>query len=139
MPEGKTEKFISNMKTMTQNEAQVANTDRPATVQYVAPDVNIYETKDGYELEAEMPGVSKEGLEITVEGQQISIVGRRADEVVPGEVLFRERSHAAYRRVFDLDPAIDTTRIAARMQQGVLHLALPKSEAVKPRKIAVSE
>jgi HSP20 family protein len=138
MPEGKT-KIISAMKTMTQNETQVANTDRPGTVQYVAPDVNIYETKDGYELEAEMPGVNKDGLEITVEGQQISIVGRRSDEVVTGDVLFRERSNTAYRRVFDLDPAIDTTRIAARMQQGVLHLALPKSEAVKPRKIAVSE
>jgi HSP20 family protein len=138
MPEGKT-RIISAMKTMTQNETQVAKTDRPVTIQYVAPDVNIYETKDGYELEAEMPGVNKDGLEITVEGQQISIVGRRSDEVVPGEVLFRERSNAAYRRVFDLDPAIDTTRIAARMQQGVLHLALPKSEAVKPRKIAVSE
>jgi HSP20 family protein len=138
MPEGKT-KIISAMKTMTQNETQVANTDRPGTVQYVAPDVNIYETKDGYELEAEMPGVNKDGLEITVEGQQISIVGRRSDEVVTGDVLFRERSNTAYWRVFDLDPAIDTTRIAARMQQGVLHLALPKSEAVKPRKIAVSE
>lgn len=127
------------MKTMTQNEAQAAQTDRPAAMQYVAPDVNIYETQNGYELEAEMPGVNKDGLEITVEGQQISIVGRRTDEVVPGEALFRERSNAAFRRVFDLDPAIDTTRIAARMHQGVLHLALPKSEAVKPRKIAVSE
>lgn len=127
------------MKTTTQNEAQTAQSDRPATLQYVAPDVNIYETQNGYELEAEMPGVNKDGLEITVEGQQISIVGRRTDEVVPGQVLFRERSNAAFRRVFDLDPAIDTTRIAARMHQGVLHLALPKSEAVKPRKIAVSE
>ena len=138
LPEGKS-KIYSAMKTMTQNETQVAQTDRPASVPYLAPQVNIYETKDGYELEAEMPGVNKDGLEITVEGQQISIIGRRADEVVAGEVLFRERANAAYRRVFDLDPAIDTTRIAARMQQGVLHLALPKSEAVKPRKIAVSE
>jgi HSP20 family protein len=58
---------------------------------------------------------------------------------VAGETLFRERHGADYRRVFDLDPAIDTERISARMNQGVLSLTLPKSEAVKPRKIVLSE
>ena len=108
-------------------------------MQYIAPEVNIYESKDGYELEAEMPGVNKDGLEITLEGNEITITGHRTNEAVNGEVLFRERNNASYRRVFDLDPAIDTTRISARMNQGVLLLSLPKSEAVKPRKIVVSE
>lgn len=128
------------MKTLThQRENQPAKSDRAAAPQYVAPDVNIYETKDGYVLEAEMPGVNKSGLEITLENHEISLVGRPANEVVPGETLFRERQGADYRRVFDLDPAIDTARISARMEQGVLYLSLPKSEAVKPRKIVVSE
>jgi len=74
-----------------------------------------------------------------LEGTEITITGHRPNEVVNGEVLFRERTSASYRRVFDLDPAIDTARISARMNQGVLLLSLPKSEAVKPRKIAVSE
>ncbi len=115
-----------------------ATSDRAQAVSYLAPDVNIYECKDGYQLEAEMPGVNKEGLEITLEGHEITIIGRRLDEVVPGETVFRERRAADYRRVFDLDPAIDTAGITARMNQGVLYLTLPKSEAVKPRKIAVS-
>jgi HSP20 family protein len=104
---------------------------------YAAPEVNILETKDGYVLEAEMPGVNKEGLEITLDGNEIVIVGHRSAEPVTGEPIFRERRLADFRRVFELDPAIDTGRIAARVEQGVLTLTLPKSERVKPRKITV--
>jgi HSP20 family protein len=127
------------MKTLTQKDSRPTNGDRTQARQYLVPDVNIYEIKDGYVLEAEMPGVNKDGLEITLEGHQITLTGRRANEVVSGDTLFRERNDADYRRVFDLDPAIDTARISARMNQGVLFLTLPKSEAVKPRLIAVSE
>ena len=106
---------------------------------YVAPEVNIFESKDQYVLEAEMPGVNKDGLEITLEGHEIAITGHRPAEVVSGELLFRERPGADYRRVFELDPAIDTSRISARMNQGILFLTLAKSEEVKPRKITVSD
>jgi HSP20 family protein len=123
---------------MLTKDSRPTNSERAQASQFVTPDVNIYEIKDGYVLEAEMPGVSKEGLEITLEGHQITLTGRVTNDVVSGETLFRERQSADYRRVFDLDPAIDTSRISARMNQGVLFLALPKSEAVKPRKIAVS-
>jgi HSP20 family protein len=127
------------MKTILENENATTPGEPAQTTEYLAPDVNIYETKDGYELEAEMPGVNKDGLEITLEGTEITITGHRTNDVVNGEVIFRERNNSSYRRVFDLAPAIDTARISARMNQGVLSLALPKSEAVKPRKIVVSE
>lgn len=107
------------------------------STQFVSPEVNIYETKDGYVLEIEMPGVNKEGLEITLEGNEITITGRRQTEPVPGEALSHESHNADYRRVFELDPAIDTAKVSARMDQGVLTLSLPKSERVKPRKISV--
>lgn len=107
------------------------------TAQFVSPGVNIYETKDGYVLEAEMPGVNKEGLEITLEGTEITITGHRRNESIVGEPLFHESHNLDYRRVFELDPAIDTTKVSARMDQGVLTLTLPKSERVKPRKISV--
>jgi HSP20 family protein len=106
-------------------------------VEYVAPEVNIYETKDGYLLEAELPGVNKDGLEITLEANELTIVGRRNSEVASGEPIFLERRPVDYRRVFELDPAIDTTKVSAKIEQGVLRLTLPKSERVKPRKIAV--
>jgi HSP20 family protein len=56
---------------------------------------------------------------------------------VPGEPLFRESRDVDFRRVFELNPAIDTGKISARMDQGILTLTLPKSERVKPRKISV--
>ena len=127
------------MKATLQKEAIAAPAEGDQPVEFVAPDVNIYETKDGYVLEAEMPGVNKAGLEITLEGHEITITGHRPAEVVSGEPLFRERHGAPYRRVFELDPAIDTSRISARINQGILFLMLPKSEEVKPRRITVSD
>jgi len=127
------------MKTALQKDRTAANPERTGPLEFVAPDVNIYETKDGYLLEAEMPGVNKDGLEITLEGHEVTISGRRPDEVAVGKPLFRERHGAHYRRVFELDPAIDTARISARMNQGILFLTLPKSEEVKPRRITVGD
>ena len=126
------------MNTTLQKEAP-KTAERAQPVEYIAPEVNIFETKDGYVLEAEMPGVNKAGLEITLEGSQIAIVGRRTRDMVNGESFLRERQFADFRRVFELDPAIDTSKISAKMDQGVLTLTLPKSERVKPRKIAISE
>jgi len=107
--------------------------------EFIAPPVNIFETKDGYVLEAEMPGVNKQGLEITLEGNEVTIVGRRSTQPFPGEPLFRECQGANFRRVFELDPAIDTANVAAKIEQGMLTLTMPKSERVKPRKITVGD
>lgn len=106
---------------------------------YISPEVNIFETKEGYVVEAEMPGVTKEGLDIALEANTVTIHGRRNQSEARGEVLYRESSAADYRRVFELDPAIDTTKIEAKINQGVLTLHLPKSEAVKPRKVVVND
>ncbi len=103
------------------------------------PPVNVTETREAYALEAEMPGVNKDGLELRLEGNELTIVGRRSPDEVTGELLYRESTGRDYRRVFELDPAIDTDKITAKMEQGVLTLHLPKAERVKPRKIAVSE
>lgn len=122
------------MKATVQKEAHVG-ADRP--VEFVSPEVNIVETKEGYLLEAEMPGVNKEGLEVILEGNELTIVGHRGVETPPGEAVLRESHGGGFRRQFELDPAIDTSKIEARIEQGVLRLSLPKSERVKPRKITV--
>src|ERR1019366_1701941 len=125
-----------NMKATVQTE-QKCNAEPQTARESISPEVNIFETNDGYVLEAEMPGVSKEGLEITLEGNEMTLLGRRKDEVTQGEPLFRERALTDYRRVFELDPGIDTGKIAAKMDQGLLTLTLPQSGRVKPRKITV--
>jgi len=107
--------------------------------EYVLPAVNILEEKEGYTLEAEMPGVNKDGLEVLLEGNELAIVGHRQRLAVSGQLLFRESQSADYRRVFELDPAIDTSRIVAKMNQGVLTLTLPKPEEFRPRKIVVND
>ena len=105
---------------------------------YMSPRVNITETKDGYMLQAEMPGVNKEGLEISLEGNELTLVGRRPHETEGLDLVYRESTGRDFRRVFVLDPTIDTAKIEAKMDNGVLHLHLPKAEQVKPRKITVT-
>ena len=124
------------MSTTVQNEARPAQ-EQTRRQEYILPSVNIFESKDGYVVEAEMPGVSKEGLEITLEGNEMTVLGHRQPETPSGDLLFRERRLVDYRRVFELDPAVDSSKVSAKMDQGVLKLTLPKSEHVKPRKIRV--
>lgn len=127
------------MKTTTLQKDAPRQAERAPAEEFITPIVNIHETKDGYVLEAEMPGVNKDGLDITLENNELTITGRRANEPAFGELLFRESSTAHFRRVFELDPAIDTSRINAKVTQGILTLTLPKSEEVRPRKITVSD
>jgi len=130
------------MNTITkQNEGQLVREPqvRPER-SFLSPAVDIHETKTAYVLEAEMPGVNKNGLEITLEGNVLTFVGRRADGCPQeADLIYRESADADFRRVFELDPAIDATRIDAKMDQGVLTLTLPKIERAKPRKITVSD
>lgn len=124
------------MNTVSAAEGRVSS-DEAAQREFVTPEVDIFETEEGYLLVAEMPGVPKEGIEITVEGTEMTLVGHRKQESAAGSPLFREAQAADFRRVFELEPAIESGKITARVEQGVLTLTLPKSEAVKPRKIAV--
>jgi len=106
---------------------------------YLIPSVNLRETKEAWLLEAELPGVNKSGVEITVEKNELTLTGRRSNGITGFDTVYRESREADYRRVFELDPSIDAARISAKMEQGILKLTLPKSESVKPRKIEIGE
>ncbi|HEV7402291.1 MAG TPA: Hsp20/alpha crystallin family protein [Chthoniobacteraceae bacterium] len=105
---------------------------------FVRPLANISETADGFVVEAELPGVAKSGLEVTVENGELVIVGRRSQAVPAGQQVYRETRPADYRRVFELDPSIDAAKISAHLDSGLLKLVLPKAESVKPRKIEIA-
>jgi len=127
--------------TLTKSEKKPARSEGNGRerASFLTPAANIHEDKDGYVLEAEMPGVNRDGLTITVENGELVILGRRVKPELPGLWLHRESRDADYRRVFELDPSIDASKITAKMDGGVLTLHLPKAEAVKPRLIKVTD
>ncbi|MDD5349749.1 MAG: Hsp20/alpha crystallin family protein [Chthoniobacteraceae bacterium] len=132
---------------MTTHAAHAATAlERPAEQQQASrlpaweqPSANIREERDAYVLELEMPGVSKTGIEVTVEQNELTIVGHRSDVQPQGEAVYQESHRADYRRSFELDPSINSGKIHAKMEQGILTLTLPKAESIKPRKIQVAD
>jgi HSP20 family protein len=104
---------------------------------YVAPYVDIEAAESGYVLHAEMPGVSRDGIRITIEDGNLVLVGQRQPVSVSGEALHRETRPLSYRRVYELDTSIDANRISARIEQGILTVHLPKAESLKPRRITL--
>ncbi|HEY4285436.1 MAG TPA: Hsp20/alpha crystallin family protein [Chthoniobacterales bacterium] len=114
------------------------NGERAQQEQFIAPVSSLLEDGDGYTLQVEMPGVNKEGLEISVENNELTILGRRSLPTVEGALIHRESRSNNFRRSFELDPSIDPGKISAGIEQGLVTLTLPKAEQVKPRKIQVS-
>jgi len=123
------------MNTLTR---ETRETDRAQTEQFVTPPAGVTETADGYMIEIEMPGVKKDGLEISFENNELTIIGRRSLSAVEGTLVHRESRPENFRRTFELDPSIDADKISAKIEQGLVTLTLPKAEHVKPRKITVS-
>ena len=126
------------MNTLMKNETTTAPAKVEREAAWVLPTVNIYETREGYVLEAEMPGVNKTGLEITMENNELTLAGHRALDPIKAEAVYRETRPAEFRRTFEIDPSIDASKITAHLEQGLLTLRLPKAERIQPRKISVA-
>ena len=123
------------MNTLTR---ETRESDRSQAEQFIIPPASVREIGEGYTLEIEMPGVKKDGLEISVENNELTIIGRRSLPVVEGTLIHRESRSENFRRMFEIDPSIDADKISAKIDQGLVMLTLPKAEHVKPRKITVS-
>lgn len=104
----------------------------------VTPPVDIHESDEGLTLEADLPGVLPETLEIEVNDNVLRIVGRVAPHVPEGaEPVYEEYTRGSYVRSFILSDEIDRDRITAALNDGVLRLVLPKAERVRPQRIEV--
>ena len=123
------------MNTLTR---ETREADHNQAEQFISPPAGVTEIGDGYLLEIEMPGVKKDGLEISVENNELTIIGRRSVPAAEGTLIHRESRPENFRRAFEIDPSIDANKISAKIDQGLVTLTLPKAEHVKPRKIAVS-
>ena len=104
---------------------------------YITPLVDVQSTPESVVLRAEMAGVNKGGVEISVENGNLILIGHRQALNVSGDPIYLERRPVHYRRVYELDPSIDTDKITARVEDGILAVTLPKSEKVKPKKITL--
>ena len=104
---------------------------------FIRPAVDIFETDEGLTLIADLPGVAKEDLHVDIE-QGLLTVQAKANSYLKGDLIKREFLPGNFYRQFQLSDVVDTEKIAAEMKNGVLTLKLPKSEAAKPRHIAIS-
>ena len=102
------------------------------------PAVNIWEREDSLYVEAELPGVKMDDIELSVLGDELTIKGSRPDESQASATLHRrERGTGAFNRVVRLPVEVDPEKVTAAMRQGVLTITLPKAPAVRPRRIEV--
>ena len=100
------------------------------------PPLNLWEENDFLYVEAEVPGLKMDQLEIFVKDGELTLHGKRGD-AQQREYHRRERGQGAFQRVVKLPFEIDPEKVEATLVDGVLNIKLPKAEAAKPRKIEV--
>ncbi|MCB1677228.1 MAG: Hsp20/alpha crystallin family protein [Halioglobus sp.] len=103
------------------------------------PPVDIYEEAEAITIRADLPGVSRDRLEVHVDGDNLTIEGEAAiDMPEEMEALYADVNVTRYRRSFTLSKELEAEKISAEMKNGELTLRLPKRAEVQPRKIAIS-
>jgi HSP20 family protein len=104
-----------------------------------APAVDIFERGDDLVIRAELPGVSSKDIDVHVENNTLHLGGARAEdaELKEGRAYRRERVFGTFSRSFALPTTVDAAKIAARHDNGVLEIVLPKLEQAKPRRVTV--
>ena len=128
--------------TLQTSEARDASTAEGAEATHtgalVAPAVDIFENTKSITLLADMPGVAPDHLEIDLNEGVLTITGRVSSiQGAHEEPVLREYRPATFQRKFTLSQTVDQAKIEARLEDGVLHLELPKVEKAQPRKIQV--
>lgn len=105
----------------------------------IRPAFKVRQKEDGFAVTIYLPGVAKSGLEITAEANQLRITGRRTWRQPEGWTqIYRESADAPFELTLQHDNSVDADKTEAEFRDGVLRLALPKSEALKARKISIS-
>jgi HSP20 family molecular chaperone IbpA len=105
----------------------------------VRPAYKFTDNAEAWGLVAHLPGVTREGLELTAGDGRITIRGRRGWQKPEGwTAVHRESLDAPYELSFEHDNTVEADKIHAELKDGVLRVSLPKAEAIKPRKISVN-
>jgi len=103
------------------------------------PSVDVAETSDEIEVKAEIPGVGKEDIDVTVENNRLMISGeKRQEQEEEGKNYYRtERCYGSFRRIFTLPTQADADKVTASFENGVLTVKVPKTEVAKGKKIDI--
>ena len=107
-------------------------------VRTVRPVGNIVKEEGKVVLKLEMPGVTKENVELKIENDQLIVQGKRHTEEGDVRVVLRERPFGDYFQSFTLEDTVDRDQVEAAMEQGVLTVTLNLKESYKPRKIQIN-
>jgi HSP20 family protein len=110
-----------------------------ATEAVWSPLVDVHETKEGFKLQVELPGVKQEDIQLTIEGNSLILKGerKRENEVKEDNYHRIERSYGTFQRSIVLPSVVDPNRVKATYRDGVLQIQLPKKEEAKPKEIKV--
>ena len=105
-----------------------------------APAVDIKEDADRFVLQADIPGVKPEDIDVSMEDGVLTIKGEKKTEAKTEEEGYKrvERTYGSFYRRFSLPDTADAESISAKSSNGVLEIVIPKRESVKPKKITVS-
>ena len=105
----------------------------------LAPHANIYDQGNEVALAVEMPGVDKDSLEVSLDGNLLYLKGRKKKEDVGKDyqIIHQERQGVEYQRVFELNADVDRESLRAEYVNGVLKIFLSKSEKAQPKKIKI--
>lgn len=116
-----------------------ADDDEGLTASTWSPAVDIYETADSIVLKAELPGLSRENIDIQVRDNTLTLKGERKfeREVKDENYLRIERSYGAFQRAFNLPSVIQQDKIKAVFKEGVLEVTMPKAEEAKPKQVKI--
>ncbi|MHC5009460.1 MAG: Hsp20/alpha crystallin family protein [Planctomycetota bacterium] len=106
----------------------------------IQPAMDVAETEDGLTITAELPGLKKDDVHITLEDGVLSISGEKKFEKEEKEKNYHrvERRYGAFHRSFTLPAGVDASKATASFEDGVLTIALPKTEAAKPRQLKIT-
>ncbi|MBV9191484.1 MAG: Hsp20/alpha crystallin family protein [Betaproteobacteria bacterium] len=114
-------------------------TEQTSNEAFLLPPVDVVEDEGGITLYADLPGVTRENLDLHVDGENLFIDGRIALEMPKEmEATHVEVTRSRYRRVFALSREFNTGKLTADLKQGVLKVRIPKAEHAKPRRIEIS-
>ena len=134
-PFGELERMRQQMERLFED----ATTPRQRALSGVFPLTNLTEDKDNYHIRAELPGVSGDELDIQITANNLAISGERKITAEEGVKYHRrEREAGTFSRMIGLPGEVDTNKVDANMENGILTVVVPKAEIAKPKQITVS-